>query len=196
MQLSHGVSVDQIRGTLMRLVAHNLILAGALAIASPAAAGSWAHLRVYEGDGSRVSLNLPVSALRAAAGFLRTDREARMEISGTFIRLGEISTAWSALRNQPPGTSVVYTDDDRRVSITRETSGLTITAVEGWSGEQTTISIQQRLADALSGNGGQVRFDAVAAALATTNGAPLKIRSSDSTTIEMWVDGSPEGVTP
>lgn len=198
MQLSHGISVDQIREHIMQRPLITTFLAGLLGMGVPVEAQQWAHLRVHETEGSRtrVSLNLPVTALKAAARELRTDRKARIQVSGSTIDLGEISASWRSLRDQQPGAAVTRRAGDSLVTITREAAGMSIVSVDRWSGEQTTITLRDTLADALSTGDGRIRFDAVATALATANGAPLTILSSDATRVEIWVDDSPEGVFP
>lgn len=178
-------------------------LAGAVTVAAiimivPAGAEAetrWAHLRVEETSGSRtrISVNLPLTALRAMTKAIHADHEARLRVSDSTIRMADLRTGWLLLRAQPAGSTLVQPSGDGEVRLVREADGMSMTVTERWSSEETIVRMSAPVADALLTSSGTIRFSELANALATTNGAPLAIHSTDGTVARIWVDSLPEG---
>ncbi len=182
-----------------------LLLMGAAA--AEAKTDLWLHIKVHDGnDDSRVSLNLPLSVVEAAAPLIpeqaRTAQSLRVD--GRDISVQDLRHIWREVQRMPDATYITVDETRGRVRVARSGGYLLIredrSASEGdgnrhsGRGKNVEARIPVAVVDALLQGSGD-RFDLAGAitALARNGEGELVTVNGDHETVRMWVDGDAEG---
>lgn len=181
-----------------------LLLMGAAA--AEAKTPLWLHIKVHDGnDDSRVSINLPLSVVQAAAPLI--PEEARtagsLRVEGRDLSVQDLRRIWREVQRQPDAAYVTVDSGHGKVRVARSGGYLLVQAqnkdtADGAAarrrGEQVDVRIPAPVVDALLSGGGD-RFDLAAAveALARTGEGELVTVNGDRETVRMWVDADSEG---
>lgn len=192
-----------------------LMLMGAAA--AEARTALWLHIKVHDsGEGSRVSINLPLSVVGAAAPLIPEDARTagRLRVDDRDLSVEDLRRIWREVRRQPEGTYLTVDEPEGRVRVARSGGHLLIQAMGGpdragrrdsqgaehgrrlrtADGEHVEVRIPVPVVDALLAGGGD-RFDLAGAieALAATGEGELVTVNGDHETVRMWVDADAEG---
>jgi hypothetical protein len=188
-----------------------LMLMGAAA--AEARTALWLHIKVHDsGEGSRVSINLPLSVVGAAAPLIPEEARTagRLRVDDRDLSVEDLRRIWREVRRQPEGTYLTVDEPEGKVRVARSGGYLLIQAAGGAEagrrghdrhdlhdlrqGEHVEVRIPVPVVDALLAGGGD-RFDLAGAieALAATGEGELVTVNGDHETVRMWVDADAEG---
>lgn len=173
----------------------------ALATALPAAAESWLHVRVHdEAAEERVTVNLPVSMLSAAAAFFPDDSRgtARVSIDGVDWEWAELVDFWDAVKRAPEATFVTVESRDETIDVRRAGDWVEVrTRERGRDGAEVDAKIPLAVIDALlSGAEGELDFRAALEELAAHGPGNLMSIADGDGTVEVWIDDREEATRP
>jgi hypothetical protein len=184
-----------------------LLLMGAAA--AEAKTELWLHIKVHDGsDDSRVSVNLPLSVVEAAAPLI--PKEARtaegLWVDGRELSVQDLRRIWREVQRLPEATYVTVDEKHGKVRVARSGGYLLIQAAhdETWegggrrhhseNGERVEARIPVAVVDALlQGSGDRFDLAAAIAALARNGEGELVTVNGDHETVRMWVDGDAAG---
>jgi hypothetical protein len=169
------------------------------AAAAEANTNLWLHIKVREGEeGSRVSINLPLSVVEAAAPLIPEEARTagRLQIDGQELSVGDLRRIWREAQRQPDGTFITVDDASGSVRVARRGDHLLIRAVDHdrHHGDRVEVRIPSAVVDALlSGAGDRLNLAAAVEALAKTGEGELVTVNGNNETVHMWVDNIAEG---
>lgn len=165
--------------------------------AGVAGADPWIHLQVEEGnDGDRVSVNLPISLMRAAVNMIPDDAQAEIELEFDDVDFDwhELRAFWDEVRRAPEMTFVTVETRDENVAVRKEGDMIVVRTVERSSrGAEIDMQLPAGVIDALL-SGPEGRFDFAAALDALVDYGPgqlMTIRDGDDR-VRIWIDDNPE----
>ena len=179
----------------------SLVIASAVivsfATAEALAQTRWLHVRGHELDGGegRIAVNLPLRSAMAVTRTIATSGNAHLEVSGHRIRIDTIADGWASLRERPAGEVVTFQRSDGSVTFARTASGMSMSSIDRWSGEQTEVEAISALLDAFA-SGALLESEIAAAVMSLPSGVPVLTSRNTDARIVVWVDESPEGVLP
>jgi hypothetical protein len=180
-----------------------LMLMGAAA--ANAKSALWLHIKVHDGDGSRVSINLPLSVVEAAMPLVPEEARlaGRIRIADRDLSVQDLRRLWRAVQSEPEATFVVVDESSGKVRVARSGGYLLIQAADGTDregrprrhhGERVEVRMPVAVVDALlSSTGDQLNLVAAIEALARSGEGELVTVNGDNDTVRMWVDGAAEG---
>ena len=187
----------------------NSVMGIALLLMSAAAAEAktdlWLHIKVHDGhDDSRVSVNLPLSVVEAAAPLI--PEEARtaesLRVDGRDVSVQDLRRIWREVQRQPDATYVTIEETHGKVRVARSGGYLLIQEAErerseggsGRHGKTVEARIPAAVVDALlRGSGDRFDLAGAIAALARNGEGELVTVNGDHETVRMWVDGDAAG---
>ncbi|HVR09615.1 MAG TPA: hypothetical protein VMW75_16335 [Thermoanaerobaculia bacterium] len=187
----------------------NSVMGIALLLMSAAAAEAktdlWLHIKVHDGhDDSRVSVNLPLSVVEAAAPLI--PEEARtaesLRVDGRDLSVQDLRRIWREVQRMPDATYVTVEESRGKVRVARSGGYLLIQEADrdrpeggsGSHGKNVEARIPAAVVDALlQGSGDRFDLAAAIAALARTGAGELVTVNGDHETVRMWVDGDAAG---
>jgi hypothetical protein len=164
----------------------------ALAVAAPAAAASpWLHVRVEEGKGDKVSVNLPLSVVRVALSLAPekiTDGK-HFRIDGhDHLTIAEMKTLWRELRNTAEGELVRVESEDENVQVSREGELMVVRVDSRERDEEVAVEVPLSLVDALlAPEGDALDFEAAIQHLEGVRGDIVRVKGGDGT-VRVWID--------
>jgi hypothetical protein len=169
-----------------------MLLLMAITFAGAAAADHWIHIKVEDGDEERVTVNLPVSLLSAAAAMIpdEVQEEARIEIDELDMDWSDLMTFWQEVKNAPEATFVTVETKDETVKVRKEGQFVTVRTTErGDSGAEVDVTLPLAVIDGLlSGPEGTLNFQAALEALVAYGpGNLVSVRDGDET-VRIWID--------
>jgi hypothetical protein len=195
-----------------------LMLMGAAA--AEARTALWLHIKVHDaGEGSRVSINLPLSVVEAARPLIPEEARTagRLRVDDRDLSVEDLRRIWREVRRQPEGSYLTIDEPQGNVRVARSGGYLLIQAAggterpgrpgapgepgsdigrrhHGREGEHVEVRIPEPVVDALLAGGGD-RFDLAGAiaALAASGEGELVTVNGDHETVRMWVDAEAEG---
>jgi hypothetical protein len=169
----------------------------ALFAGSALAAEKWIHINVISDDDERVTVNLPLSLVSAAAALIPDDvqhevnREIEVALDDVHFRWEDLLTFWREVRNAPEATFVTVQTRDEKVEVKKEGHFVLVKTTEVTSSRGTQVDVKFPLAvvDALfSGPEGTLNFEAALHALAEApNGHIVSVQDRDAT-VKIWID--------
>jgi hypothetical protein len=169
-----------------------LILLGTAA--AEARADLWLHVKVREsgGDGSRVSISLPLAVVEAAAPLLPAEARtaARLRVGNQDLSVADLRRIWRQVRSAPDATFITVDDASGQVRVARQGASLVIRAVDaGRHGDRVEVRIPAAVVDALlAGNDQSLDLAGAITALARSGEGELVTVNGDNDTVRMWVD--------
>jgi hypothetical protein len=187
----------------------NSVMGIALLLMSAAAAEAktdlWLHIKVHDGhDDSRVSVNLPLSVVEAAAPLI--PEEARtaesLRIDGRDLSVQDLRRIWREVQRMPDATYITVEETRGKVRVARSGGYLLIQEADrerpeggsGSHGKSVEARIPAAVVDALlQGSGDRFDLAGAIAALARNGEGELVTVNGDHETVRMWVDGDAAG---
>lgn len=158
-----------------------------------AASDLWLHVRVDEGDGAKVTVNLPFSMVEKAIPMLPKHEfhHAHIAGEGVDVDLEDMRELWQEVKESPDMTFVTVEDGDEHVRVWKENNWVYV-AVRDESGPETVdVKIPESVVDALL-SGEEIDVEAAVRALvAHGEGEFVTVRDRDDT-VRVWVDSTPE----
>lgn len=188
------------RKTTAALAAALLVCAGPIqaqeAAADTDAGDRWIHVRVDEGDGAEVDVNLPLSLVDVALevgqeeGFDGDD--LRLDPEGD-VTVEDLRRLWAELRAAGDGEFLDVRDGDERIRAYRRGDRVHVDVVEDGQ-EKVRIRMPAAIVDALlAGEDDRLDLTAAARELARVGDREVvRIRDGE-TRVRVWVDGSNAG---
>jgi hypothetical protein len=172
-----------------------LVAVVGLAVSAPAAEPTaWVHVRVDEAgnDEGRVSVNLPLSVVRAALKLapekIVHDGHVRIPHHGDHdLDVSDLRALWAGLLEAGDAEFVTVENADETVRIARSGDNVHV-FVDGSDGEKVKVDVPLKLVDALLGTEGD-ELD-VAAAVEHLSGmrGDIVTVSSDDAQVRVWID--------
>jgi len=191
-----------------RVLALAAVAASALAGTAPAASPSdgtaaWLHVRVEEprqgSRGSRVHVNLPMTAVEAALQVvpetIASDGRFHLGCHGHGMKVEEFRRLWNELKGAGDTELVSVDDEAEHVSVSRKGDLLQIRVREDGERETVFVDVPASVVDALfSGSGQELNVRAAVAELRTRRGDVVRVNDRNST-VRIWIDESaaPQG---
>lgn len=165
----------------------------ALALAAPAAAGSWVHVRVDEPEGDKVAVNLPLGVVRAALALapekitdgrhIRIDRHDHFDIA-------DLKALWRELRETPEGELVTVESDGENVRVAREGDKVVVRVDSSDRDEQVAVDVPLALVDVLlAPEGDELDLAGALTHLEGLRGDIVRVTGRDAT-VRVWIDDS------
>lgn len=165
--------------------------------AGAASADPWIHLQVEEGrNGDRVSVNLPISLMRAAVNMIPDDVNADIELEFDDLDFDwhELRAFWDEVRRAPEMTFVTVETRDENVAVRKEGDMIVIRTTErSEHGAEIDMQLPAGVIDALL-SGPEGRFDFAAALDALVDYGPgqlMTVHDGDDR-VRIWIDENPE----
>jgi hypothetical protein len=180
-----------------------LMLMGAAA--AEAKTALWLHIKVHDGDGSRVSINLPLSVVEAAMPLVPDEARVagRIRIADRDLSVQDLRRLWRAVQREPEASFVTIDESSGKVRVARSGGYLLIQAADGadregrprrHQGERVEVRMPVAVVDALlSSADDHLNLAAAIEALARSGEGELVTVNGDNDTVRMWVDGAAEG---
>lgn len=177
---------------------HNRIKVGLLVLtlvfaplASAAAQGErWLHVRVQDGSDANIAVNLPLSAVGAAADIVPEDVR-RMKIEGADVEVADLRAMWSELRLHPNEELVKVDEPDQQVIVSLFDGYLRVRAT---GRDNVEVRIPAEVVDALfSGEGDELAIGRALEMLAESGEQELVTVQGDDENVRIWVDSSSNG---
>jgi hypothetical protein len=174
------------------------VLAGTAPAASPSDGAAWLHVRVEEprqgSKGSRVNVNLPMTAVEAALEAvpetIASDGRFHLGRHGNGMKVEEFRRLWTELKGTGDAELVSVDDDDEHVSVSRKGDLLQIRVQEHGERETVYVDVPTAVVDALfSGPGQELNLRAALAELRTRRGDVVRVNDRSST-VRIWIDDS------
>lgn len=167
--------------------------------AAYAQGSSWIHVRVNDDDGTKVSVNLPMSLIEVALDI--AGEEAFEGHHGPHLNIGrhhdvsveDLRRMWAELRETGDAQYVDATDDDEHVSVYRQGDRVFID-VDEHGRQKVRLEVPFSVVDVLlQGDGEELDFVGAIRELArTNNGQIIQVNDGDSS-VRIWIDDSNEG---
>lgn len=150
----------------------------------------WLHVRVQDGSDANISVNLPLSAVGAAADLVPEDVR-HMKIEGADVDVADLRQMWSELRKHPNEEMVKVDEPDQQVVVSLVDGYLRVQA----SGrDNVQVRIPATVVDALlSGEGSELAIGRALEMLAESGEQELVTVQGDNENVRMWVDSSSNG---
>lgn len=196
-QISHGHTLSHTRHGLGRRLSLFLCVALLALLAGAASADPWIHLQVEEGHGGdRVSVNLPISLMRAAVNMIPDDVNADIELEFDDVDFDwhEMRAFWDEVKRAPEMTFVTVETRDEHIAVRKEGNMLVIRTTESNEyGAEVDMQLPTAVVDALL-SGPEGRFDFAAALDALVDYGPgqlMTVRDGDDR-VRIWIDDNPE----
>lgn len=173
------------------------ILLATLFARSASAADKWIHIKVDSDKDERVTVNLPLSLVSAAAALIPDDvrhdvnHEIEVALDDVHFRWDDLMKFWQEVRKAPEATFVTVQTRDQTVEVRKEGDFVLVKTTEVTSSRGTDVDVKFPLAvvDALfSGPEGTLNFEAALQALAEApNGHIVSVNDRDAT-VKIWID--------
>lgn len=161
-----------------------------LTAATAAQNDRWLHVRVQDGSDANVAVNLPLSAIGAAADLVPED-VSRMKIEGSDIDVADLRAMWSELRQHPNEELVKVDEPDQQVIVSLLDGYLRVHAT---GSENVEVRIPAEVVDALlSGESDELAIGRALEILAESGEQELVTVRGDTENVRIWVDSSSNG---
>ncbi len=168
--------------------------------ASPSLASDrWFHVRVEEGDGANVSVNLPLSLVEMAFEMIpeeiseEVSQDVHVELNDAGFNVEQLRRLWEEVRYGQDATFLTVEEDDHTIQVRKEGDFFIAETIGNSSDTQIDVRFPLQVVDALfSGGEGRLDFAAAIRALADYGeGDMVTVRENDST-VRVWVDSQNE----
>lgn len=150
----------------------------------------WLHVRVQDGHDANVAVNLPLTAVGAAADMVPDDIR-RMEIEGAEVSVAELRAMWNELRAHPNEELVKVDEPDQQVVVSLLADSLRIRAM---GHDNVEVRIPTTVVDALlSGEGDELEIGRALQVLAESGEQELVTVHGENENVRIWVDSLANG---
>jgi hypothetical protein len=174
-----------------------IVLLAPLAQAQVGSAAAWLHVRVEEGKGSKVSVNLPLTvvevALKSAPDTIATDGKFHVGRAGHNLSVADMRRMWTELKNAGDTEIVSVEDKDETVKVARRGDLVQVRVDRPGSGEEVRVDVPVSLVDAaLAGDGDTIDIKALVRELAKRRGDVVHVNEKDNK-VRIWIDETNTG---
>lgn len=164
--------------------------------AVPAAAqeASWIHIRVNEGDASKVSVNLPMSLVEVAMDIAQSEGfsgEHGIHFGTDHdVDLEDLRKMWAELRDAGDAEYVAVEEDDEQVRIWREGDKVLIRVSEEGR-DKVNLQVPFSVVDILlQGEGDELNLVGAIREMANINDGEIIQVNDGETAVRIWIDKS------
>lgn len=161
------------------------------AAAKAAATDLWLHVRVHEGGGAKVSVNLPISLVETVLPVLSQGhfQHGYRHVEHAGLSVAEMRRIWQELKGGPDATFVTIDEGDDRVRVSKQ-AGLLVVQVREGDGEETVdVRIPAAVVDALlSGEADELNVEAGVEALVAHGEGELVNITDREDRVRVWID--------
>lgn len=152
--------------------------------------GLWLHVKVAEGDETRVTVNLPLSLVEAALPMIpdtHFHHHGRVDLGDVDVTTDELRNLWRQIKASPDMTFVTVEDRGDTVRVWKEGDYLYVNAQDG--SDDVDVRLPTVVIDALlSGDGHDLNVYAAIEALVDEGEGELVTVSGDDESVRVWVD--------
>lgn len=168
----------------------------ALAAPSQAKENYWFHVTVDEGQGAKVTVNLPLALAEKALPMLPFHEEMKWSHhSGPHgVSFAEVRELWAEVKGSPDMTFVTVEEDDETVKVWKAEGFVFVEVRDQGGAESVDVRVPIEVVDALFGDG-EIDFTAAIEALAERGGGDLVTVRERDDNIRVWIDQTPEART-
>jgi hypothetical protein len=176
----------------MRLATLALLLFAAGFPAAAGAGGLWLHVRVDQdsGERTRVTLNLPADAVRAALPHLRSfeGENTRIHFDGAAVSLRDLGHVVASIERDPSRSAVVVRSGRTRLEGELEGEILLVRIGGDCATGGGEIRMPYRVAAALVPPGGSVDPASAIREMISRGEGDILLATADGTTVRVWID--------
>ena len=160
-------------------------------------AAAWLHVRVEEGKGSKVSVNLPLTvveaALKAAPETIASDGKLHLGRDRHDLSVADMRRIWAELKAAGDTELVSVEEKDETVKVARRGDLVQVRVERVGSGEEVRVDVPVSLVDAaLAGDGDTIDVKALVRELAKRRGDVVHVNEKDNK-VRIWIDESNTG---
>lgn len=157
----------------------------------------WLHVRVDEGDATKVEIHLPFRLIGTALPMIDIGghiHERSIHIDDHHLSYADIRDLWRQVRRGPDMTFVTIEEHDESVRIWKR-DGYFHVRIRDRGNERVDVRMPLGVVDALMGAEDDFDLDAAVAALVEHGvGELVEIRGDDET-VRVWIDREPESAS-
>jgi hypothetical protein len=164
-----------------------------MAAAANAAGDLWLHVKVDEGDGAKVTVNLPVSIIEKAIPMLPAHQLHHARLSGEHadIELEDLRELWQEVRDSPDMTFVTVEDGDENVRVWKKNGWVYVEVRDEDGPESVDVKVPLAVVDALLA-GEEIDIEGAVRALVEHGEGEFVTVSDRDDNVRVWVDDTPE----
>jgi hypothetical protein len=164
-----------------------------LAGAAAAESNLWLHVKVDEGEGAKVTVNLPVSILEKAMPMIPAHEldHARIGVEDADVELEDLRALWEEIKSSPDMTFVTVEDAGEHVRVWKEKQWVYVEVRDDDGGEAVDVKIPEGVVDALLA-GEEIDVEAAVRALVDQGAGEFVTVRDENDTVRVWVDDIPE----
>jgi hypothetical protein len=160
-------------------------------------AAAWLHVRVEEGKGSKVSVNLPLTvveaALKAAPETIAADGKFHLGRDRHDLKVADMRRIWAEIKSAGDTELVSVEEKDETVKVARRGDLVQVRVERVGSGEEVRVDLPVSLVDAaLAGEGDSIDVKALVRELAKRRGDVVHVNEKDNK-VRIWIDESNTG---
>jgi hypothetical protein len=174
------------------------LLAASILLASSAlAADRWLHVRVEEGDGERVRVNIPLSLVEKVLPLVESEelKQGKVRIGEQEMGNTDLRRIWEAVRATEDAEFVTVQGPRENVRVAKAGNFLVVKATEGTERKETVnVRVPLRVVDALfSGDSDELDIVAAVRALGAHDDGDLVTVDDGDSKVRIWVDSAEQG---
>jgi hypothetical protein len=164
-----------------------------MAGAASAAGDLWLHVKVDEGDGAKVTVNLPVSIIEKAIPMLPVHdlHHARIANGEMNVEFEDIRELWQEVRDSPDMTFVTAEDDTEKVRVWKKSNWVYVEVRDEEGPESVDVKVPLAVVDALLA-GDEIDIEGAVRALVEHGEGEFVTVSDRDDNVRVWVDDTPE----
>ena len=171
------------------------VLSAVVALPFTAAAGEnlWLHVKVDEGHGAKVSVNLPLSLVEKGIPLLPTGELHDLHIvtDDMDFEIEELRALWQEVMSGPDMTYVTVEDGSEQVKVWKESQFFHVQVRDSDAEENVDVKLPLAVVDALLSEEEVNLQAAVRALVEQGHGEFVTIRDRNDT-VRVWIDDSSE----
>lgn len=153
----------------------------------------WLHVKVDEGDGAKVTVNLPVSIIEKAIPMLPAHElhHARISAEHADIELEDLRELWQEVRSSPDMTFVTVEDDGENVRVWKKSDWVYVEVRDEEGPESVDVKVPLAVVDALLA-GEEIDIEGAVRALVEHGKGEFVTVSDRDDNVRVWIDDTPE----
>jgi hypothetical protein len=180
----------------MRVQTRVLVVFFSLAVvagAATASSGLWLHVKVDEGEGAKVTVNLPLALVERAIPLLPRHEihEAHIGLDHADLEIEELRGLWQEIQASPDMTFMTVEEDDENVRVWKESGWVYVQVQEAEGAERVDVKVPVQVVDALLSGEELDIAAAVRALVEHGEGDFVTVRDHDDN-VRVWIDDVPD----
>jgi hypothetical protein len=172
------------------------LLIALLPAASSFADQQWVHVKINSDGDENVTVNLPISLMRAAVAMIPQEAHDEMHVAIDEMDMSwsDLLAFWQEVKSAPEATFVTVESGDETVKVRKEGEFLLVKTVStDENGSHVDVTFPMAVVDALlSGPEGQLNFEAAIDALASYGPGTLVTVRDGAESVRVWIDDQNE----